>query len=160
MTMTYKQFRELPELEGFELKKESFRNSIDLLESKSGKCVATFWNNGIFKNDYTEMHRVSSEKRIAITVALFELMMTPIDEREEPKQYYIHRVPEMGKYGFLIECIEGTKGYTKGNIRIGLACINANNMYWKPRFTMEEVRKLEVKYDEDYSGMLEEAEGE
>lgn len=103
--------------------------------------------------------KLSNEVREKIGRICWELASTPIKERSEPKRYYIHRVPELGKRGYLkFYDIEGSKGYAKGSIRIGKVGIDVNNTHWKPIFTMKEIRELEVKYDEDYSGMLEEAE--
>ncbi|MHC9537729.1 hypothetical protein ACVQ8P_08045 [Dellaglioa sp. BT-FLS60] len=150
MTMTYKQFRELPELEGCKLEYDILYKTWYLW--KSHEKLATFIEGGLFKNDYNAMRKLDDKKRVAITVALFELMMTPIDQREEPKRYYIHRVPEMGEQGYL---------NVRRRVAVKPICIGDKNMLtgnWQTSFTMEEVRQLEVKYDEDYSGMLEEAE--
>ncbi|MHC9533162.1 hypothetical protein ACVPPR_07360 [Dellaglioa sp. L3N] len=111
----------------------------------------------LIDTNYLAFTNLSEMDRKLVLKTLNNLASTPIEERTEPKRYYIHRVPEMGEDGYLIECIEGTKVHANGNIRIGKVGISANDVHWKPSFTMEEVRKLEVKYDEDYSGMLEEA---
>lgn len=148
MTMTYKRFRKLPELEGYKLVRETSSNTYFLKDTNNE--VIAFFNDDdeIFSNDYEAMLNMSAVRRLLIIKALFELMMTPPNEREEPKSYYIHRVPELGEDGYL----SSIDGY----LEVGRK--NPMESERQTKFTMEEVRKLEAKYDEDYSGTLEEAE--
>ena len=79
---------------------------------------------------------------------LMEYVKTPIDEREEPKKYYLrHKWIKSKKYNYLIMDIDGS-GFDIGGTDLP--------DWSKTKFTREEIDEIKQKFNTDLSDFEEE----